>query len=591
MLKSLGQTMAQVTQRMGSDEGLDFDDDPARAAVHRRRRRTVIMLVVVFLAMVGVFSTAFHELMDDEGRSFSWPTSVYWTLTTMTTLGFGDITFESDAGRLFSVVVLLSGSTFLLVVLPFAFIQFVFIPWMDERDRRRAPRSLPARTADHIILTTYGPVEESLIEDADQAEVPYVILVEDVDEAGRLHDRGRSVMVGPLDDPETYRRARVDRATLLAATSSDQTNTNIAFTVREIAPDVGIVASANNPASVDILEIAGADHIVQLGEVLGEAMASRALGLGGHPKIIGDFAGLRIAEAGVVGTDLVGRSLAEVRLRERLGVGLIGVWDRGEFEVATGQSVLSESSLLILAGTDEQISAFDAAYAVPTPVAPRGVIIGGGRVGRACGRALADEDVEFTIIEQLADRARDDARYVIGDAADRAVLTEAGIDGAEAIMITTHDDDMNVYLTRYCRGLRPEARIVSRSRLDRNVTTLYRAGADAVLSYASTGSAAIWNQFRRDETLLVAHGLNVFRSPVPRELVGRSLADGHVHRRTGCNVVALQVGDEIEANPDPHEPLPAGGELVLVATDEGKARFPVVFPHARRRSRTRPTSR
>ena len=180
---------------------------------------------------------------------------------------------------------------------------------------------------------------------------------------------------------------------------------------------------------------------------------------------------------------------------------------------------------------------------------------------------------------------------MIGDAADRAVLTEAGIDGAEAIMITTHDDDMNVYLTRYCRGLRPEARIVSRSRLDRNVTTLYRAGADAVLSYASTGSAAIWNQFRRDETLLVAHGLNVFRSPVPRELVGRSLADGHVHRRTGCNVVALQVGDDIEANPDPHEPLPAGGELVLVATDEGKARFPVVFPHARRRSRTRPTSR
>ena len=64
----------------------------------------------------------------------------------MTTLGFGDITFESDAGRLFSVVVLLSGSAFLLVMLPFVFIQFVFIPWMDERDRRRAPRALPANT-------------------------------------------------------------------------------------------------------------------------------------------------------------------------------------------------------------------------------------------------------------------------------------------------------------------------------------------------------------------------------------------------------------------------------------------------------------
>jgi hypothetical protein len=99
--------------------------------------RTVFWLVLTFVGMVGLFSTLFHELMAREGRTYSWPTSVYWTLTTMTTLGFGDITFESDAGRIFSVVVLLAGSTFLLVMLPFVFIQFVFVPWMNERDRRR----------------------------------------------------------------------------------------------------------------------------------------------------------------------------------------------------------------------------------------------------------------------------------------------------------------------------------------------------------------------------------------------------------------------------------------------------------------------
>ncbi|MEO1060193.1 MAG: NAD-binding protein [Actinomycetota bacterium] len=589
MLKSLGPTMAQLSQRISGARAFDMDPehDPVRLAQRRRRLRTVMTLTLAFIVMVGVFSAVFHELMADEGRSFSWPTSIYWTLTTMTTLGFGDITFESDAGRLFSVVVLLSGSAFLLVVLPFVFIQFVFIPWMDERDRRRAPRTVPSTTAGHLILTALGPVEESLIEDAQQAEVPYVVIVEDVEEAGRLHDRGRTVMVGPLDDPTTYRRARVDDAALLVATSSDQTNTNIAFTVREIAPQVGVVASANSPASVDILEIAGADHVVQLGEVLGEAMAARALGLGGRAKIIGHFAGLHIAEAGVVGTGLVGQTLSEVRLRERLGVGLIGVWDRGGFEIATGASELHESSLLLLAGTVEQLTAFDDEYAVHSPSAPHAVIIGGGRVGRACGRAFTAEGVDFVIIEQLHERVRTEARYVVGDAADRAVLTQAGIEDAEAVVVTTHDDDVNVYLTRYCRGLRPDSRIVARSRLDRNVSTLYRAGADSVLSYASTGSAAIWNHFRRDETLLVAHGLNVFRSPVPEELVGKTLAETHLHRRTGCNVVALQVGDEIRANPDAHAPLPEGGELVLVATDDGKARFPEVFPHVRQRVRFR----
>lgn len=589
MLKSLGATMAQVTQRLRPDD-LQSEagrHDRAQRVAHRterrRRLKTVFGLTLIFLVMVGVFSSAFHELMDREGRSFSWATSVYWTMTTMTTLGFGDITFESDAGRVFSVVVLISGSTFLLVMLPFVFIQFVFIPWMNERERRRAPRALPQSTSGHVILTALGPVEEDLIEKADQAEVPYVMIVEDVDVAGRLHDEGRNVMVGALDDPVTYHDARVGQAAMVVATQNDQTNTNIAFTVREIAPQVDIVASANSPAAVDILEIAGADHVVQLGEVLGAAMAARSLGLGGQSHVIGSFAGLQIAEAGAIGTDLVGRTLAETNLRERFGVGLIGVWDRGAFAIATADTCLGDSSMLLLTGTPAQLTAFDDAYATDSPTAKNAVIIGGGRVGRAVGHAFDAEGIEFAIVEQLKERSRAGVRYVIGDAADREVLEEAGIDGAGSVLITTHDDNVNVYLTRYVRGLRPDARIVSRSRLGRNVSTLYRAGADSVLSYAGAGSAAIWNHFRGDETLLVAHGLNVFRTPIPQELAGTTLAEAHVYRRTHCNVVAIETGGVIQGNPDAHAPLPSSGELVLVGTDVAEARFSEVFPHARRR--------
>ena len=181
---------------------------------------------------------------------------------------------------------------------------------------------------------------------------------------------------------------------------------------------------------------------------------------------------------------------------------------------------------------------------------------------------------------------REGVRYVIGDAADRSVLVEAGLDDASAVLVTTHDDDVNVYLTRYFRGLRPDIRLVARSRLDRNVSTLYRAGADAVLSYAATGSAAIWDHFHDDETVLVSEGLNVFRSPVPRELVGKTLAEEHLHRRTGCNIIAIDYGADrgMDSNPDPHLPLPAGAELVLVATDAAEATFSERYPHSRRRA-------
>jgi Trk K+ transport system NAD-binding subunit len=592
VLKSLRATIAQVTQRVrvkepvGSTRSLQHYERAQRAAEHaerRRRQKTFVLLAVVFVVMVAVFSTVFHELMEYEDRRYSWPTSIYWTLTTMTTLGFGDITFESDAGRIFSVVVLLSGSTFLLVMLPFVFIQFVFMPWMTERERRRAPRVLPASTSGHLLLTELGPVEAAIIERADQAEVPYVLLVDDVAEAGLLHDEGRNVMVGALDDPATYHNARVDQAALVITTQSDQINTNVAFTVREIAPDVEIVASANSPASVDILEIAGADHIVQLGEILGSAMAQRTFGLSGHSHVIGEFAGLQIAEASPMGTELLGKTLAEAQLRKRLGVSIIGVWRRGDFTVATADTVLTDSSMLILAGTAEQIAAYDGYYDTHSTAPTQAIVIGGGRVGRAIAATFADEGIESVIIEQIAERQREGFDYVIGDAADRSVLEAAGIGDAGAILITTHDDNVNVYLTRYCRGLRPDARIVSRSRLDRNVSTLYRAGADAVLSYAGTGSAAIWNHLRGDETVLVAQGLNVFRTPIPKELAGTTLAAAHVHRRTACNVVAVERDGVLEGNPDPNVPLPESGELVLVGTDVAEAKFSEEFPHARRR--------
>ncbi len=563
------------------------------AKARDRNVRVLVYLAIGFLAMVTVYTVLFHVIMEREGQSFSWVSAIYWTLVTMTTLGFGDIVFESDLGRAYSLVVLVSGSTFLLAVLPFVFVQFVFLPWMDARQERRSPRSVPASMTGHVVLTEHGPVEQALIKRAEQAGLPYVLIVDDPLEAAQLHDQGIKVMVGEFDDASTYERARVSAATLVVATRNDRANTNIAFTVRERVsaidrddPDAWppdrkpafIVATANSPAAVDILELAGADVVVQLGEILGAAMAARTLGPDGRSHVIGAFAGLKIAEASVAGTPLVGQTLQEAQLRARLGVGLIGVWNRGRFEIATGQTTLHESSVIILAATPEQLAAYDREYAFESDAGHPMMVIGGGRVGRAVGRAFEAEGLAYSIIEQLEERVRPGPRYVIGDAADRAILEEAGIDDAGAVVITTHDDDVNVYLTLYCRRLRPDIRIVSRARLDRNVPTLYRAGADAVLSYAATCSAAIWNQFRGNETLLIADGLNIFRTPMPPGLVGTTLADAHIYSKTGCNVVAVEHDGRIQGNPDAHSPLPSGGELVMIGDEGSEATFTRRFP-------------
>ena len=66
-----------------------------RGRTRRRNLRVLLRFLLVLIGMITLFSVIFHELMAREGQQFSWITSFYWTLTVMSTLGFGDITFQS----------------------------------------------------------------------------------------------------------------------------------------------------------------------------------------------------------------------------------------------------------------------------------------------------------------------------------------------------------------------------------------------------------------------------------------------------------------------------------------------------------------
>ena len=112
-------------------------------------RRNVVLLVrffIVLMGFVGLFSVLFHLMMAYEGQSYSWLTGLYWTLTVMTTLGFGDITFHSDLGRLFTIGVLCSGLLFLLVLMPLLF--------MQGQTVARVPVELPKDVRNHVIVST-----------------------------------------------------------------------------------------------------------------------------------------------------------------------------------------------------------------------------------------------------------------------------------------------------------------------------------------------------------------------------------------------------------------------------------------------------
>jgi len=540
----------------------------------RRRNLEVLgRLLLSFAALVTTFTIMFHVLMAYEGQQHSWATGVYWTMVVMSTLGFGDITFTSDIGRIFSVIVLLSGTIFMLVLLPYMFIQFFYVPWMEAQAAARAPRELSPHLQGHVLLTGLSPMEESLIRLLKRSHIEYAVLVPDLPEALALFDNGYRVMVGEMDDPDTYRRARSDQADLVVTARSDTKNTNVTFTVREISEGISIVATAASSASVDVLQLAGCNYVLQLGEMLGRSLARCVLGRNARSHEIGQFDELIIAEAAAAHTPLIGRTLKDIRLRDHAQVTVVGVWNRGNFEIAGPQTLIHATSILVLAGTRPQLDSYDSLFCIYTGKETPVLIIGGGRVGRAAARALAAEGIDYRIVERLPERVRDPQKYVLGDAAELEILEQAGIRESSSIIITTHDDDMNIYLTIYCRRLRPNIQILARANLERNVSTLHRAGADFVMSYATTGANMIFNLLKKADILLLAEGLDAFRLPIPAKLAGKTLAECQIRQKSGCNVVAVARDQAFEVNPDANVPLPQSGTLVVIGDIEAEARF------------------
>ena len=543
----------------------------------RRNLRVLARFLFVLAGLIVVYSLAFHALMEREGQEHSWLTGFYWTLTVMSTLGFGDITFETDLGRAFSILVLVSGMVFLLMLLPFTFIEFFYEPWVKAQEAARTPRELPESIEGHVLLTRHDEVTEALVRRLNQHGISYALIEPNLEEALRLHDLGVNVVVGGRDDPETWRRVRVERAALVATTSSDVTNTSVVFTVRDLAPRVPIVATVTDEASVDVLKLAGAAHVLQLEEMIGQSFARRTIGGDALAHVIGRFEDVLIAEAVAHRTPLVGRTLRECGLREKVGATVVGVWERGRFEWADGDTPIHEHTVLVLAGSEEQMFRYDELFCIYNVSNAPAVILGGGRVGRATARALDARGVDFRIVEKVADRSRDPKRTLVGNAADLAVLEAAGIREAPTVIITTHDDDTNVYLTLYCRRLRPDAQVISRATQERNVPTLHRAGADIVLSYASMGASAMVNVLEGSSILTVAEGLDLFRARVPGELVGQSLESCGIRERTGCSVVAMSSAEGRAIVPRPDALLEEDAELLLIGSRESEARFLEAF--------------
>ncbi len=550
----------------------------------RKVRRNVWALgqfVLGLIVVILVFSVLFQVLAHLEGSRYSWITGFYWTLTTMTTLGYGDVVFVSDLGRVFSLVVLMTGIVTIFVVLPFTFIRYLYTPLVEAQLRKNTPREVPAGAEGHVIICAYNELAAGFLRLLEQEGIPYYVIEPDLETAAHLYLDGISVVVGEFDNRETYEALRADKARLVLANLDDPENTNIILTVREAAPETPIAALARMESAVEILELSGATHVLPLNRWLGEQLANRVNASHAQSHVLGRYQDLHIAELPVHMTPMEGKTIRETRLREAVGVNIVAVWQRGRLHPARPDMPLTPGSVPVVIGTAEQLEELDYLLTIydynPNPVP----VIGAGPVGIAAVRSLERKDIPVHLIEKdpaLYERARKVCRHVIlGDATDPQVLIEAGIREAPSVVLTTSDDAMNIFLASHCRRMNPEMRIVSRITHERNIEAIHRAGADLVLGSASLGVQATFSLLKGRQLIVIGEGVDLFSTVLPASLQGKTLAESGIGARTSLTVVAIQQNGRFISNPSASTVLSEGSELLMFGDRQQRQKFSEVF--------------
>ena len=224
----------------------------ASGARFRLRYALSAVLAAITLGTLGFYQLEHWSLAD----------SLYVTIQTLTTVGYGDVTPQTAGGRFFASLYMIIGVGAVLYVLSTTvqtIVQSEMVATFGERRRQREMSKLH----DHFIICGAGRVGSRLIRELQRSSVPFAVIEKDAQKVGDLIEGGAVVLIGDATLEETLREAGVERARGLAACLPDDAdNVYAVLTARDLNQNLHIVARAVEEQAEPKLIKAGANRVV-----------------------------------------------------------------------------------------------------------------------------------------------------------------------------------------------------------------------------------------------------------------------------------------------------------------------------------------
>ena len=326
------------------------------SAVQRLWISLGVFAAVVFIGVAGFMVIEGWSVLD----------SLFMTVTTISTVGFGEVHPLSTTGRMFTMMLILMG----VGTLGFAFASIVdFLVeghLLGLLEGRRMNRSIE-QLVDHNVIAGVGRVGAEVARAFSREDAPFVIVDQHPEAVARAREEGWLVVEGDATEEGVLERAGITRArSLVGALDSDADNVFVTLTARTLNPDIFIVARATTMRTEERLRKAGADRVLTPSVIGGRRLASLVL----HPLVSdyldlithGDDFEFQLEEFTLSpGGAVDGKTIRDARLHDDYGIFVLAVRQGdGRIEAKpTAETLLSAGDRVVLLGTSAQFRAVE----------------------------------------------------------------------------------------------------------------------------------------------------------------------------------------------------------------------------------------
>ena len=256
--------------------------------------------------------------------------SLYMTVITLATVGFKEVQPLSDHGKLFTIVLIISGTGMIAYTLS-SLLQFTLEGQLRKILGRKKLESRISKLRDHYIICGFGRIGHLICREFHSRPLPFVVVEKDPVLVERVEREGFMFVEGDATDDETLQAAGIDRALgLVTAVTSDTDNVYITLTARGLNPKLFILARAGEEGSEKKLMRAGASKVISPYTIGANRMAQAIL----RPSVV-DFIEIATASENLelqieeipiaANSSLAGKTLINSGVRQSMGIIIVGI--------------------------------------------------------------------------------------------------------------------------------------------------------------------------------------------------------------------------------------------------------------------------